>query len=429
MATAELKPDRYEAYDKGDFVCFDEVPVFDQHTGSDGTVYDEKLLQSICDNLNDRIADSGDYPAITDGHTNDHGNPQPEVLGFAGPFRLKKFGNVRPRWCIYGRFNVFKNKEETFRARPRRSVELWPEDKPENRYFDPIAVLGAESPRRGLGLIYSKRNPSNVERYSMATATSPGGTNTFVPGMADDKKKPERYEEPQQAGKFSEEMIDQLIEALKPVVRAIVAEMTAPEDPEDAEQLDEEPKAETPERMAEEETQTPETEEPMATAAEPEKYAKLQTEVEKYRKEAGDARKESEQYKKDLTTLQDHYAKLNERVATIDGERRQAVRYSKLEALSNQGYCFEVAEEAKDTADMSDEAFERHITKTVTKYTKVPLNRSLPIPAAEAYATDEKAQKYAKAARDLCIAERSKGINMTYVEALEKVKSLNGAAK
>jgi hypothetical protein len=405
MATAEA-PCRYDAHEEGEFVVFDDIPVFDEHEGSDGVVYDKELLAKICQNLNDAIEDSGDYAAVTDGHTNDDGKEQPEVLGFAGPFRLKKFGKRQPRWCIYGRFNIFKEKEQVFRSRPRRSVELWPEDKPENRYFDPIAVLGGESPRRRLGLVYqksvkySKATIPNKERYAMPAA--PGGANTAIPTM---EHEPEHYEE---GGPMSEDALKQIIAAMKPVIKSLVAEMMEGGDEEEP------PLEETPEEVPAEEPELHGKQEEEEPAMASEQYKKLHSQV--------------DQYAKDLKELATKSARQEVELTAMRAERVKAERYAKLQQLSHEGYSFDIEEEIADCAGMTDEEWKKH-QKRIEKYAKVPLRRSLPIPGAEPFSTDAQSEKYAKAAAEFVQRERGKGVKITYAQALEQVKEKNGAAK
>ncbi len=171
------------------FAVYHSVPIFKEHTGSDGTEYTKQLLEDIAENNNDRIEETGDYCPIVGWHTPSDNDPSkdPPIIGFAENFRVEKFGKKQPRWCIYATFKVRKDKHEYFRDHPRRSVEIWPEDKPENRYIDPIAVLGAETPRQDLGLVYSK-SAAGEESYMYSSVA--GGGNTYVPGEVERNDKP-----------------------------------------------------------------------------------------------------------------------------------------------------------------------------------------------------------------------------------------------
>lgn len=228
MATAA--PQRYESMDEGEFEVFENLPVFDEHEGDDGVVYDKNLLQRIADNNNHRIEDTGDWCPIVAGHTPDADHPgeQPDIIGWAGPFKVSVLGNVEPRHCIFADFRIHKEHAERFRKNPRRSVELWPEDDPKERFFDPIAVLGAETPKRPLGIAYSRpKHGKRPIRYQMdaAPATEAGGHNTFIPSGIK-KKKPHSYnlEDFNNMDAVSPELLAQIVEALAPLIGAQIDE-------------------------------------------------------------------------------------------------------------------------------------------------------------------------------------------------------------
>lgn len=250
-----MRPQRTKGQPTGDgeFVVFEAVPVFDCHEGDDGVVYDEQLLRHIASNCNRRIKTTGDWCPVVVAHTRDrdekaHANDDPPVIGLAGPFWVAEFTNAQgqPSRAIYANFWIFPDQEQTFLRNPRRSVEIWPEERPENRFFDPISVLGAETPKRDLGMIYSRQGSSGVRpqrhcmhgplRYSKRSTgpiryqegggvvSTPGGNNTFVPSAVDlTKKKPIQHAKgPTMA--LSPDDINQIIEALKPTIQAIVDE-------------------------------------------------------------------------------------------------------------------------------------------------------------------------------------------------------------
>ena len=161
-----------------------DVPVFAEHTtrdrNGDTVVYDRNALSAIAQRCNDRIDDTGDYAPITDGHTPDKdqlsmGASMPEVLGYSGPYRLGKIGNKNPRWAIFA--DEWWHNEDVTKLRKlrRRSPEVWLEDRMEDRFFDPIAALGAETPRLDMGMTrYARIGGRLVEKY---TAASPSAFN------------------------------------------------------------------------------------------------------------------------------------------------------------------------------------------------------------------------------------------------------------
>ena len=219
--------------DGDEYIVYRNVPVFDEHQGDDGVFWGKQLLQCIAQNNNDRIEDTGDWCPIVVGHTpdpDDDGKGQPEIIGYAGPFSVSVIGNKTPRNAIVADFRIFADKKDTYRQNPRRSVELWPEEDPTKAFFDPIAVLGAETPRRALGIVYSRpgRKGKQPIKYEMGgegggesvTHAAPGGTNTFIPGGK--KKKKHAMDELDFAGSGKDAA--QLLEAFKPAIQQIAAE-------------------------------------------------------------------------------------------------------------------------------------------------------------------------------------------------------------
>lgn len=254
----------------GDFFVYEHVPIFDEHEGDDGVYYDERLLRAIADNCNRRIKTTGDWTPIVIAHTREqkdkkHAADDPPVVGLCGPFYVADFTNPQGKVvpCIHATFWVFAEDDEEFRKNPRRSVEIWPEDKPEDRYFDPISVLGAETPKRDLGLIYSrrrrrvsrhqkavtcvpglarycisgpfrysKRSTANVLKYQEGAPASsgPGPNNTFIPdALGTEKKKPQKHSKGD-GFMLSPEDLQQIVEALKPTIQAIVDSATVQAD-------------------------------------------------------------------------------------------------------------------------------------------------------------------------------------------------------
>lgn len=185
------------ANDDSEFHVIENVPVFPEHSteAKDGRwlVFDYAALKAVCGNCNRRIFISGDYATICIGHT-----PSPDALragkaltprivGFAGPFKMGLLGNKgAQRWCILARFRIFKDDWAEVRKYPRRSPELWLLPTYDQMFLDPIALLGAETPRQDMGLLYSAAYHAEgfggvlVEKYA-AAAPAPSASNVFVP--------------------------------------------------------------------------------------------------------------------------------------------------------------------------------------------------------------------------------------------------------
>lgn len=226
-----------------EYFIIDSVPIFDEHEGD--VSYDAKLLARIANNNNQRANETGDLCPLVSHHTPEDKDPNkaPFILGYADKFRLGKFGENRKRWAIYARFKVLKEMAKEFFARPRRSVEIWPEDAPEKRFFDPIALLGAETPRRDLGLIYRYTKGGSSLHYSMA----PSATNAAMPEMIEPHKyaaneaeeqsngdggnSPNTLDEKGQEMQLDEASINQIVQALVPTIEKIVTDKLAAQAP------------------------------------------------------------------------------------------------------------------------------------------------------------------------------------------------------
>ncbi len=224
-----LDPDRFE-------ISYD-VPVFDEHSVDEATydalgnetgvrtvLYSQDVLQSMCNNMNERISDTGDYTAICIGHTptpaeRRAGVDQPDCVGFAGPYYVGMIGTISPRPAIIARnWAIFKEDYKRSLRYPRRSVEVWREENPHDRYFDPIALLGGEMPARDLGLAYSQRRQKQdvlVARYSAGSvAASPGQFNTFLPGTSDDRQRYENSQTQESTMPLQDTDIQQIVAAV-----------------------------------------------------------------------------------------------------------------------------------------------------------------------------------------------------------------------
>lgn len=181
------------------FVKVKGVCVFAEHETKDSEGkpqrYDRRALEEIVDCCNERISETGDWAMLTAGHTPEKddvakGAKVPDVLGFVGPYRVGKIGNKKKRYAIFADEYHFKDTHRQLQRLPRRSVELWMAPEMSKRFFDPVAALGAETPRLDLGIRYG-RLPDG-RRLSKYTATAPASGNTFVPAPEEDNR--ERYE-------------------------------------------------------------------------------------------------------------------------------------------------------------------------------------------------------------------------------------------
>lgn len=192
LVESRFTPDQYQR--------LHDVAMFHEHTVPAQKIQDKDVpaqhygrdeLAEMVEGMNDRILDHDEFSPITRGHTGqkpgakDGDRQMPEVLGFAGPYKLGMIGRKNPRWAIFGTEYHMKDAVPELKKRVGRSPEVWRYSRMRDRFFYPIATLGEEMPRLNLPPAhYSRRNaeelPVFVECYQ---AVFPGGSNTFVPSF------------------------------------------------------------------------------------------------------------------------------------------------------------------------------------------------------------------------------------------------------
>lgn len=207
------------AFPPDEFHTIANVPVFAEHetTARDGRRlrFGPAELQAVCDRCNQRIRDTGDYAALVLGHTSAPDDPhqkEPELVGFAGPFKLGTLGQSggKQRTAILADFHFFRSDLEKAKKYPRRSPELWLEDRYEEMFLDPIALLGAEAPRLDMGLLYSAMYHGRLrERY---TAVAPAAGNVAI---RDDDFQREPYQQEEPSAMLGPDDIRQIVQALE----------------------------------------------------------------------------------------------------------------------------------------------------------------------------------------------------------------------
>jgi hypothetical protein len=192
-----------------------------QTKGRDGTPLNygfNELAQLV--NTNNERADTDAYSAIASHHTSDGmkgPKHEPHTIGFAGPYSLGMVGRLNPKFAVFADEHHRIDEADLFDRRRRRSVEVMRFKDGRPSYFDPIATLGADSPRLALPVARYEQEDAMVERYSVVSPVSVGGgsSNTFIPGY--DKQK---YGQEQPGG--DQAMMSSLGEAdIQSIVQAI----------------------------------------------------------------------------------------------------------------------------------------------------------------------------------------------------------------
>ncbi len=409
-ALEELKPQPAVILkEDGEFVDFGWRPIFVEHE-RDGVKYTPSVLREIVEPNNQRLIDSNDFcPAILR-HTKDEAEgDDPVVAGYFGPYKLGKVGD---KCAVYARMRIYNEYAEPVRKRYTRcSVELWgSKDGPGKSIFDPVALMGADTPYLDLGTYYAKwkykRSGKPLTRYTM---TAPTATNV---AMAE----PKRYsgengmdEDLLQTSGGGYQLDPEMVKALVPVMMAVVEEVLAarnepvgdiaapPVDmsndvPGDGAVVDD-----VAVDTAEAESPVGDSEPPMEPDGdEGEKEEKKdegkEGEPEKYGLEMGDnqlaerAESAKERYSREASDLRIKYSKLEaeHRNATAELEKkskeledvlrmnRHNVRYSRFQQLEAEGIQLDAAEEAEAAQDLTDAQFNAHFERIKTRYARVP---------------------------------------------------------
>jgi hypothetical protein len=198
MSRGSFSVERYRAQGKfSGYRVIPDVCHFAEHTTgtkSGPMKVGENDISAICKNMNRRISDVGLYPPLIDRHTTDNPNDhQRGILGYAGNYKIGMIGDSEvQRYAIFG--DEFHKPEhlQQLNDKPRRSVELMRYKDSARNFFDPIACLGAESPRIEIPPAYYsiEHDESGVEvvRYSVASPVYAGASNTYVPSFDQEEK-------------------------------------------------------------------------------------------------------------------------------------------------------------------------------------------------------------------------------------------------
>lgn len=459
--SAELSAKANAQFPESDYTHFGPRCIFLEHTipGSDDQAkitYDRNNLAKLVNWANHRIADSSTFAAISDGHTPSEeeraaGHEMPEVLGYSGPFYLGLLGDKEPKWAIYADEWVHNEDLAKFKKLQRRSPEVWVSEPMERRTMDPIAALGAETPRLDSGMNpYSRiSDGKQVMRYSAAGGpmVMPGPSNVYIPSGGKKKSQstivdysgdsemdvPGAAPEKPDMGTIIANALMGLAPSLAQAINQAMSPSPELEPEEPAPRGMEQPDAPGGDEPLPDGSDAPGGDAPAAPTPplaagddndnEEKKYQAMGADYyaaycagmgkSKYSKSnGGTVDKEVHalvgKLQTQLNAVQADNAKLRNEIET---ERRDVARYSKLNELAEE-YDFDVKEEQELVADYSDEQFERHITKTITRYSKRDdvLNFTLPMDpdvdvdkysrGGKAKVNDQQVARYSREAAD-----------------------------
>ncbi len=361
--------------------------------------YGREELAAIAEKCNYRIRDTGDFSAITDGHTSDReeqlaGVKQPELIGFCGPFHLGMIGTENPRWAIFCDEHRFKDRADVYKRNPRRSPEVWLTKEIKDRFFDPIAALGAETPRLDMGIRYCRTSTGQlIEKYSF-----PGASAVAVPALV--STRPDKHSATEnQSMALSEEDVKQITDAIMASAPMQWA-MSQMEADTDGDGMDDDGMVPA----------DPDVNPATASATAPGQAAPVATPVEK------DA----------MAKYSRQVANLEKEVERLRAENSRKDRYSKLTA-ARECHVLDLDKEMKRVENMTDDQFDEHHQTIIDCYQRIPVEADIYVPANAPNGDRATVEKYAKQtarnARDMVIAERRAGRDMSFEDALAKCRN------
>lgn len=441
-----------ERFPAEEFTRIPGVIVFAEHSTTlrDGTpvTYDRDALEKIARNCNRRIEETGNYAAVCLGHIYESVSAKP-LIGFAGPFRVEDQGG---RAVIAADFWIFKDDAKQLKRYPRPSPEVWiPLDgfDPDRIFLDPIAMLGAETPRLDLGTyLYTARAGDLVcEKYA-ATLASPEAVS--VPTLESDTNSSANHERYAMAN-LQPDDIRAILKAIEATdwYRWIRSQMAASAKPDadadaNADDADAPPKDKPTAKSfnddaddappADRHRREPYPEgEPPSDGAPPGDDPDEPTDDDKRRPRRVDEYRRTSHYARrdDVLHAQREIYELRqaverERALRINTERRRA-----LENLSRR-YALDVDEELQRAryGRMSDDEFRRHLSRIERYHRQLPVGQELPI-WGESYSEPDgsretyqrkQQEELSQKAVDLVNKLASRGEWISYDEAMERIK-------
>lgn len=434
------------------FQTIRDVAVFAEHKTKlrDGTpvTYDRVVLEKIAANCNRRIEETGNYAAVCIGHTDKDQGDKP-LIGFAGPFRVEERDG---RAVLLADLHIFREDADKLKRYPRPSPEVWiPTDgfDPDRIFLDPIAMLGAETPRLDLGMtfLYRARDGAlQCEKY----AAHPSAASVSIPQL-EEPNKGDRYN---MAANLTQEDIQAILKAIESTdwfawlrQQMAASQKTGDDKTKDAATSPSENDAKK-DQYAKDDGDDDDLDEPEPGPKD--KYAAGDDDFARwYAKNYGaegdyddateDRPKRVDEYRR--TT---HYAKreavleaqreIYQLRRELEHERALRVNSERRRVLENLGrrYALDLKEEMAVCAygKMSDEQFAKHIDRIERFYRPLPVDQNLPI-WAEAYAEPDMSKEtyqrkqqdeLSARARDYVKELANRGQWISYNEALQLAK-------
>lgn len=362
-----------------DYVIVEDVFILDEHQmklGDKVIEIDAKKLQDIADRNNNRIRNTGDEIPLIIGHTKDGADEkdQPEVVGYASNLRVKDFMNTGKK-AIAATFKYHKASADLAKKFPRRSVELWTRD----WKLDPIALLGATTPERDLGLVrFKRKGPRKYSRVLPMTGTQ--DTNEIVAGVVAALQQSDVWQFVQSQMRANQGMEMGIDDSLLPANEEDDSLLPEEEMGLEEEVPQQEGEEGLEEEVPEEEATGVEGEDPDAVEEEPEEKEPVRMN----RQDEDDVKVRLSRVEKEKGDLVAKLSAAEVAVQEIKLKYQRAQRDAELMGLENEGYLFDRKEELDHVSNLSEEAYASHINIIKKRYQRAPVGGATFNPAKDA---------------------------------------------
>lgn len=362
-----------------DYVIVEDVFILDEHQmkiGDKVVEIDAKKLQEIADRNNSRIHKTGDEIPLIIGHTKDGADEkdQPEVVGYASNLRVKDFMNTGKK-AIAATFKYHKASADLAKKFPRRSVELWTRD----WKLDPIALLGATTPERDLGLVrFKRKGPRKYSRVLPMTGTQ--DTSEIVAGVVAALQQSDVWQFVQSQMRANQGMEMGIDDSLLPANEEDDSLLPEEEMGLEEEVPQQEGEEGLEEEVPEEEATGVEGEDPDAVEEEPEEKEPVRMN----RQDEDDVKVRLSRVEKEKGDLVAKLSAAEVAVQEIKLKYQRAQRDAELMGLENEGYLFDRKEELDHVSNLSEEAYASHINIIKKRYQRAPVGGATFNPAKDA---------------------------------------------
>jgi hypothetical protein len=416
------------------YVVKPAVAILDEHELVDAqgnsTRIDADALQTIADNCNRRVEETGDECPLVIGHTLDDApeTDQPPVVGYARDFFVGDLFRTGKK-ALFATFKILADKVDVVRNYPRRSVELWLE----RMEVDPISLLGATTPERDLGLLQLERRGS-PKRYSRVydDATCPTPPCDPVPPsvpevpensapMADEMKPDDAPKGDADKSTLSDADVSKIVAAImqtdvfKQLEQIIAEEETTPEGadaghPDDAFPPPGGDPAPTP----------PGPTPPPPPPVDKERRGDHEESVQYGDLDKVKMQRDTQELKAKLNRTESQVHALQRENEEFKRKYRRSEREKDLRSLvADDGFSFDVAEELDLVTDMSEDVYKVHVDRIKKNYSRAPVRVGL-IPTVENPGVFGATSPITKDQMTRAVEIASKG-EMSYEQALRKV--------